>query len=385
PGPRRRTAAARCARSRGRPSPRARSPGPFRRPGCPRTRCRHTAGVRATAVSWPPHVGATVAICRRPDKLSDGQRRQLPDAGALRSERSLGAGERLVDRVESCDPVGPVPGSAGDLEAPGPQVGGAVDAHGVAALARAATDEGAGAERDQGDRVVVHREAADRLDRAGPGGDADEADRVLAAPEGRAAVGWTAVADLPLLLELGVARQPVKPPDAPPGPVVAAEDVGEGVARPGADPEAGEPGDVLLAVAGAASARDGALDAGVVDVGAEEALDVTAGDGGVGAGRAQPEHLPVDGGEGGHALEDRGRVAAGEAFRRRGRVGDGCRGLAGTGNPARSRGCLELAPAVVGAAGLEDAVGLAGLEVLDDVMSRGLIERVGGSVGGEGP
>jgi hypothetical protein len=40
---------------------------------------------------------------------------------------------------------------------------------------------------------------------------------------------------------------------------------------------------------------------------------------------------------------------------------------------------------VVGAAGLEDAVGLAGLEVVDDAVSGGLIERVGGPVGREGP
>ena len=121
---------------------------------------------------------------------------------------------------------------------------------------------------------MIHRESADLLDRAGPGGDAHEAEGVLPALERRAAVGRAAVANLSFLLELRVARKPVEPPDASPGPIVPAEDVGEGVARTGADPEASEPGDGLLAVAGAAGAGERALDARVVEVGAEEPLDV---------------------------------------------------------------------------------------------------------------
>src|SRR5215470_1787976 len=228
--------------------------------------------------------------------------------------RSLGAGGGLVHRVEGGDAVGAVPGAAGDLEPTRAEVRSAVDADRVPAVARAAADEGTGREGDQRERIVVRGESTDRLGCAGPGKNAHEAKRVLASVQGRAALGRTAVADLPLLLELRVARQPVEPTDAFPGPVVAAEDVGEGVAGAGADPQASEPGDGLLAVAGAAGAGEGSLDAGIVQVGAEESLDVTPRDGGIRPGGADAEHLAVGGGERGQPLEEGWRVAAGEAL-----------------------------------------------------------------------
>lgn len=309
--------------------------------------------------------------------------------------------------------------------------------------ASTAPREGPCAHRRQAHRIRRAREAANLLLTAGPRRHAAELDEVLVALQRIAPARRADVAELPLGLELRIARQEVQPADGAPVPVVSAEHVREGVARAGAHPQAREPLDVALPRS--RPARDGQrrLDALVAVVLGEEALHVPRAHAHVRARRAQVQHLAVQCRQRRQLAEQglrvtRRRAAGGglpvRARRRRtrggeldvaaaallvggfsGRAGEaglllrpapgllrgvgpvrfredccvrgsGYRGLrcALAQHPALRRGTAQFAPRAVGAALLQERVRRARLHREDHLLGLGLLHRVHAGVRDEG-